>query len=89
MTEKNAELPQTSAAIAGLSDALARLNSAIGSKKDEMARKEKRYGAELKDSEARLELLKASSRKIIDNINTVMTRLDKVLENDGTSNDNN
>ena len=62
---------------------------AIGSKKDELARKEKRYGAELKDSEARLELLKASSRKIIDNINTVMTRLDKVLENDGTSNDNN
>ena len=57
--------------------------------KDELARKEKRYGAELKDSEARLELLKASSRKIIDNINTVMTRLDKVLENDGTSNDNN
>ena len=89
MTEKNAELPQTSAAIAVLSDALARLNSAIGSKKDELARKEKRYGAELKDSEARLELLKASSRKIIDNINTVMTRLDKVLENDGTSNDNN
>ena len=89
MTEKNAELPQKSAAIAGLSDALARLNSAIGSKKDELARKEKRYGAELKDSEARLELLKASSRKIIDNINTVMTRLDKVLENDGTSNDNN
>ena len=58
MTEKNAELPQTSVAIAGLSDALARLNSAIGSKKDELARKEKRYGAELKDSEARLELLK-------------------------------
>lgn len=38
---KNAELPQTSAAIAGLSDALARLNSAIGSKKDELARKER------------------------------------------------
>ena len=27
MTEKNAELPQTSAAIAGLSDVLARLNT--------------------------------------------------------------
>ena len=43
----------------------------------------------LKMKVSRLELLKASSRKIIDNINTVMTRLDKVLENDGTSNDNN
>lgn len=41
MTEKNAELPQTSAAIAGLSDALSRLNSAIGSKKDELAAQRK------------------------------------------------
>lgn len=89
MTEKNADFPRTSAAFADLSAALAQLNNAIDNKKGELAQKEKKHLSELKDNENRLNLLKASSQNIINNINQVMTRLDNVLENDGTSNNNN
>lgn len=89
MTEKNADFPRTSAAFADLSAALAQLNSAIDSKKSELAQREKKCQAEFKSTEDRLNLLKASSQNIINNINQVMTRLDNVLENDGSSNNNN
>ena len=89
MNEKNTDLPQTNAALAGLSAALQNLSTAMSSKKAELAQREKQHTKELADSESKLEILKASSQKIINNIDAVMTRLDKVLENDGASNSNN
>jgi len=89
MTEKNADFTQTSAAIAELSEALAQLDSVVCGKKNELQRKEKKYQAEIKDSETKLNLLKASSQKIINNINQVMLKLDNVLENDGSGNNHN
>lgn len=89
MNEKNTDLPQTNAALAGLSAALQNLSSVTGSKKTELSLREKKHSEELKDSESRLEILKEASQKIISNIDAVMARLDKVLENDGASNSNN
>lgn len=89
MTEKNTDLPQTHAALAGLSSALQNLSLVLESKKTELAQREKKNGEALKDKEARLNILKESSQKIIHNIDAVMSRLDKVLENDGASNHNN
>lgn len=89
MTEKNTDLPQTHAALAGLSSALQNLRLVLDSKKAELAQREKKNGEALKNSENRLDILKESSQKIIHNIDTVMSRLDKVLENDGASNRNN
>lgn len=89
MNEKNTDLPQTNAALAGLSAALQNLSSVTGSKKAELSLREKKHSEELKDSESRLEILKEASQKIINNIDAVMARLDKVLENDGASNSNN
>ena len=89
MTEKNADFPRTTAAFADLSAALAQLDNAIDNKKSELAQKAKNHQSELKENEARLNLLKNSSQNIINNINQVMIRLDNVLENNGTSNNNN
>lgn len=89
MTEKNVELPQTNAAIAGLSEALDQLNEVLSVKAEQLSAAKIKNEAQLKNSEANLELLKNASEKIITNINAVMSRLDKVLENDVSSNDNN
>lgn len=89
MTEKNVELPQTNAAIAGLSDALDQLNEVLSVKAEQLSAAKIKNEAQLKNSETNLELLKNASEKIITNINAVMSRLDKVLENDVSSNDNN
>ena len=89
MTEKNTDLPETSAALAGLSSALQNLSLVLSSKKTELTQREEKHNDALKDSETRLDILKQSSQKIINNIDAVMSRLDKVLENDGASNRNN
>ena len=89
MTEKNSELPLTGEAIAELSKALAQLNEIIGQKKNELTRQEKKQLAEAKESKAKIDLLKSTSLKILENINNVQKRLDKVLENNGASNNNN
>lgn len=89
MTEKNVELPQTNAAIAGLSEALDKLNEVLSAKKEQLSAKDAKAKSQLKTSETNLALLKNTSEKIITNINAVMSRLDKVLENDVSSNDNN
>lgn len=89
MTEKNVELPQTNAAIAGLSEALDQLNDVLSVKAEQLSAAKIKNEAQLKNSETNLELLKNASEKIITNINAVMSRLDKVLENDVSSNDNN
>lgn len=89
MSDKIVNLPHTGDAIANLSEALHLLNQAIDGKKSEWQRKEEKYKADLADNAERLEMLKASSQKVVNNINQVMLKLDNVLKNDGASNSNN
>ena len=42
----------------------------------------------LKDRENRLQILTTSSENILHNIDNIISQLDKVLENDGTGNNN-
>lgn len=86
---KKIELSQTGNALAELSDVLVKLNSILDEKKDKLDAAQKSNEAELNDSNKRLEILKSSSQNIIKNIDAVIVKLDKVLENDGTSNNNN
>lgn len=89
MTEKNSELPLTNSALEGLHQALDTLNSVLCDKSQQIAQSQKFYKKELDEREKQLNLLKTSSQNIMDNINSVISRLDKVLENDGSGYDNN
>lgn len=86
---KKIELSQTGNALAELSDVLIKLNTILDEKKDQLDTAKKKQEAELGDDNKRLQILKSSSQNIIKNIDAVIVKLDKVLENDGTSNNNN
>ncbi len=86
---KKIELSQTGNALAELSDVLIKLNTILDEKKDQLDTAKKKQEAELGDNNKRLQILKSSSQNIIKNIDAVIVKLDKVLENDGTSNNNN
>lgn len=86
---KKIELSQTGNALAELSDVLIKLNTILDEKKDQLDTAKKKQEAELGDNNKRLQILKNSSQNIIKNIDAVIVKLDKVLENDGTSNNNN
>ena len=86
---KKIEFSQTNNALAELSDVLVKLNGILHEKKDKLALSQKKIEAERKDNSKRLEILKSSSENIIRNIDAVIMKLDKVLENDGTGNNNN
>ena len=86
---KKIELSQTGNALAELSDVLVKLNTILDEKKDRLSNAKRKSEAELSDNNKRLEMLKSSSQNIIKNIDAVIVKLDKVLENDGTSNNNN
>ncbi len=86
---KKIEFSQTNNALAELSDVLVKLNGILDEKKDKLALSQKKIEAERKDNSKRLEILKSSSENIIRNIDAVIMKLDKVLENDGTGNNNN
>lgn len=86
---KKIEFTQTGNALAELSEVLVKLNGIIDEKKDQLSSAKKKQESELSDNSKRLEILKNSSQNIIKNIDAVIMKLDKVLENDGTSNNNN
>lgn len=89
MTEKNSELPLTNSALESLHQALDKLNGVLNDKSQQIVQSQKLYKKELDEREKQLNLLKSSSQNIMNNINSVISRLDKVLENDGSSYDNN
>ncbi len=89
MTEKKFELPQTNDALAELSDTLVNLNNVLAAKKNELKNVEKQNDALLKSREKKLALLKEASENVLGNIDEMIVKLDKVLENNGTGNDNN
>lgn len=86
---KKIELSQTGNALAELSDVLIKLNTILDEKKDQLDTAKKKQEAELGNNNKRLQILKSSSQNIIKNIDAVIVKLDKVLENNGTSNNNN
>ena len=86
---KNILLPKTSEAISELSSALAHLNEVLDGKKKGISQKQKKLAADIKLRDKKIEAMQSSYAKIIDNVDSVITRLDKVLEKDGASNNHN
>lgn len=83
------EFKETNNALAELSEALMVLNKSLSLKKEELKNNKKNEQKKLEQSEQNLESLKGASAHILHNIDSIINRLDKVLEEDGTSNSNN
>lgn len=89
MSDKNFDLPQINQALADLSEVIIELNNAVAAKKAEIKNSAKTTENQLKEKDAKLNILRESSQNVLDNIGTIITKLDKVLENNGSSNNNN
>ena len=89
MDAKNLEMTETADAIANLTEALARLSAAVVAKKDELTEGKKFHNAQLEKKETALLLLKESSASVIGKIDGIIGKIDNVLENNGSGNNNN
>lgn len=89
MDTKNSEMTKTADAIAALTEALAALGAAVAAKKEELAATAKQQAEEIAKKETKLALLKDSSTKVIGQIGGIIGKLDNILENNGSGNDNN
>ncbi|MDY4841313.1 MAG: hypothetical protein SO314_02970 [Alphaproteobacteria bacterium] len=86
---KNILLPKTNEAISELSSALAHLNEVLDDKKKEVLQRQKKFAADIKLRDKKIEAMKSSYAQIIDNVDSVINRLDKVLEKDGSGHNHN
>jgi len=89
MDAKKIDLARTNEALSALSEALTNLSTAAAAKKNDLKNAEKQQSALLKDRENRLEILTSSSENILHNIDEIIKKLDKVLDDNGSGNDNN
>ncbi len=89
MDAKKIDLARTNEALSALSEALNNLSTAVTAKKNDIKNSAKQQSALLKDRENRLEILSSSSENILNNIDEIIQKLDKVLDDNGSSNDNN
>ena len=86
---KNSDFPQTDDAMAELNSALMHLGEVVESKKQEINVRTKDLQNEVKQEKQKLDFLTESCNSIVANIDGIINRLDKVLEDNGTSNNNN
>ena len=86
---KKIELNQTENALAELSDLLLKLNDKLDDKKNLLNSQKKEMISESKKNADNLLLLQETSQNLLHNIDHLISKLDKVLENDGASYNNN
>ena len=86
---KKIELNQTENALAELSNLLLKLNDTLDDKKNLLNSQKKEMISESKKNADNLLLLQETSQNLLHNIDNIISKLDKVLENDGASYNNN
>ena len=86
---ENISLPKVGAALGDLSLALTNLESALDAKIEKINKNFATSSSALKKCEEEKVLLQEFSKKTICNIGDIIKKIDKVLENDGSGNDNN
>lgn len=75
--------------MAELNSALMHLSEIVEGKKQEIGARTKNLQNEVKQEKQKLDFLAESCNSIVANIDGIINRLDKVLEDNGTSNNNN
>ena len=83
------EFKQTGDALAELSASLQNLENLLALKSEEAAKENKKQTQALKEAEAKLSLLRDTSADIIGGLDGLINKLDRVLEDNGTSHNNN
>ena len=83
------ELENTKEAFAQLNLEIDGLIQAILSKKDELVKQDKLQTSLFDQSEEGRLLLQNTSKNVVNNINSMIEKLYKILEKDGSDNDNN
>lgn len=86
---KKSDFSQTDDALAELNAALMHLSEVAEGKKRELDARLREQQSEAKQKGQKLELLTESCTNIVSNIDGIINRLDKILEDNGTSNNNN
>jgi hypothetical protein len=86
---KKSDFSQTDDALAELNAALMHLSEVAEGKKRELDARLREQQSEAKQKDQKLELLTESCTNIVSNIDGIINRLDKILEDNGTSNNNN
>ncbi len=90
VTENNFfDFKLTNDALAELSASLQNLENMLTLKCEEAAKENKKQSQALKESEIKLSLLRDTSSHVLNNLDVLINKLDNVLENNGTSYNNN
>lgn len=89
MENKIFEFPQTSQAISALSADIVKIISALKTQRVDTESMVKQYKNTLQKKDKTLEALQQSSSEILNNLDGIISQLDKVLEENGSSNNNN
>ena len=89
MTDNIFEFAKTNQALGNLSETIIRLDTALKSKKQQIAGSRQEQKALLEKRETQLENLRTASVGVIENIDAIINSLDNVLENNGSGNNHN
>ena len=89
MDDKIFELPQTNQAVSAMSADIASLLVSINAKKEQLRKKEHEYQETINNKNIALNELQVSAENALCTVNDVIYQIDGMLENDGSSNDNN
>lgn len=89
MENKFFEFPKTSQAISALSADIVKIISSLKAQRIDAETAKQQCQDSLKAKDHALSILQQSSEVIIGSLDNIISQLDKVLEKDGTSNNNN
>lgn len=89
MENKIFDLPLTNQALAEFSATAAKLEAALKIRQEEQRQIQENNRLEIEQKSQALAELQQSTSQVLQNMNGIISQLDNVLENNGTSNDNN
>lgn len=89
MEAKKVDLSKTYDALAGLNNAIAALESALDAKGKDISALLAAKDSVLEQKQKELEKIKKTSAKALDSMAAIVNKINNVLEQDGTGNDNN
>ncbi|MBE6453142.1 MAG: hypothetical protein E7012_06615 [Alphaproteobacteria bacterium] len=89
MDNKFFDFPETTKALAELSADIVKITSALKTENEKLVLKNNQCVDELTRKEENLLKLQQTSLGVIENIDIMITQLDKVLDKNGSSNNNN
>ncbi len=89
MSDKITALEKTNKALADLKSAISELSLIVNEKKMQAGEKDEQYGKQLAEAQEKAAKLEAASQNTLNDINTLIEKINKALESNVPSNNNN